>query len=646
MARNTSYAEEIQKLKEARQKELAASSSLEDKRHIRHRYDALVYELRKRQHDDLLAERNALRASGKSVPFAHILQDISFRFVRRVYDITAVHSLEEDERVAEFSEKLDRLRRGGISRIMELSQEIVSVKKNRMIDADTKAKIIADYRQKIKAARKDAAQHKDAIYWLTRDTVGYVNALSAKYERQVEAKENVAIRGARDAFHAQVAAIRLKGKEKEKEITAKFSGKAVSDAKAQLQDALTVCRYEVKSEIFDAKSNLQASVNHGKESRNQPFIDRVQKNRSLRNGKTKFSENIRLRFRDYWQNFTISKFLLANGLYLAIIVFFIVCIILASVSGSGNLFSLPNILTILEQSSVRMFYALGVAGLILLAGTDLSVGRMVALGAVLTGLILHPGTNIVTLFKMGPWDFSTIPMVVRVLMAMSISVVLCVLFSTFAGVFTARLRIHPFISTLATQLIIYGLLFFGTSGTPVGSIDSTIKDALGGRWILGFVNGELITFPKLIIPAAIAVIVAWFIWNKTTFGKNMYAVGGNSEAASVSGISVFKVTLKVFIMAGVFYGLGAFFEAFRANASAGTGQGYELDAIAACVVGGISFNGGIGKIGGAVIGVIIFTGLTYCLTFLGIDTNLQFVFKGFIIIAAVALDSVKYLKRK
>jgi methyl-galactoside transport system permease protein len=101
-------------------------------------------------------------------------------------------------------------------------------------------------------------------------------------------------------------------------------------------------------------------------------------------------------------------------------------------------------------------------------------------------------------------------------------------------------------------------------------------------------NGQLVTFPKLIIPAVIAIIVAWFIWNKTIFGKNMYAVGGNSEAAAVSGISVFKVTLGVFIMAGIFYGCGGFLEAFKANASAGTGQGYELDAIAACVVGGIS----------------------------------------------------------
>ena len=271
---------------------------------------------------------------------------------------------------------------------------------------------------------------------------------------------------------------------------------------------------------------------------------------------------------------------------------------------------------------------------------------MVAMGSVVTGLILHPGTNIVKFFNMGPWNFTALPMGVRLIFALLLSILLCTAFCAFAGVFTAKLKIHPFISTLASQLIIYGLLFFGTTGTPVGSIDSSVKDLIGGRWVLGIINGELVTFPKLIIPAIIAIIVAWFIWNKTTFGKNMYAVGGNSEAASVSGISVFWVTMGVFIMAGIFYGCGAFLEAFRANASAGTGQGYEMDAIAACVVGGISFNGGIGKIGGAAIGVVIFTSLTYCLTFLHIDTNLQFVFKGLIIIAAVALDSIKYLKRK
>ncbi|AEE16517.1 galactose/methyl galactoside ABC transporter permease MglC [Treponema brennaborense] len=562
------------------------------------------------------------------------------------FDVSEVKSLDEDTKLQEYTETLHNLRKDGVNKIISLKQEIATLKKNKMVDVADKEKIIGEYKRQIAAAKKVAAANRSEENRLVKESVAYANALSDVYVNRVVAEENVRLAQLKKEHVAELAAIKDEAIAAERKIRDSYAGKTSRADRAALKDDIAVRRYEMKSELFDAKSRYSSSVERCKDAKNQAFIDHVQKNRNLRNGKTKFSEDIVLNIKDYVYKFKMSKFFLDNGLYLAILVFFIVCIVLAPLSGNGNLLSLPNIFTILEQSSTRMFYALGVAGLILLAGTDLSVGRMVALGAVVTGLILHPGMNIVTFFNMGPWNFVAIPMAVRVLMALSISVVLCVLFSSFAGVFSARLKIHPFISTLATQLIIYGLLFFGTSGTPVGSIDAGIKDVFGGRWIMGVLNGELITFPKLIIPAVIAIIVAWFIWNKTTFGKNMYAVGGNSEAASVSGISVFKVTMGVFIMAGIFYGFGAFFEAFKANASAGTGQGYELDAIAACVVGGISFNGGIGKIGGAVLGVIIFTGLTYCLTFLGIDTNLQFVFKGFIIIAAVALDSVKYLKRK
>ena len=124
-------------------------------------------------------------------------------------------------------------------------------------------------------------------------------------------------------------------------------------------------------------------------------------------------------------------------------------------------------------------------------------------------------------------------------------------------------------------------------------------------------------------------------------------MGGIAEAAAVSGINVFAVTMGIFVMAGIFYGIGGFFEAIRVGtAQPNTGAGTELDAIAACVVGGISFSGGIGKIRGAVIGTIIFTGITYTLTYLGYDPNIQFIFKGIIIMAAVCLDSLKYLRKK
>lgn len=554
--------------------------------------------------------------------------------------VAEIKSLDEDEKLRGYSETLHNLRKDGVNKIADLKQEIFSLKKSKMIDPVEKQRLISEKKDEIEKAKVVAAKNKAEEIRVEKEAVAYANTISKEYIAQVVQAENESIAKHKQDFAQEI--LKIKSESAEKENKLKSSG---MDS-AALKEEIATLKYETKSALFDAKSRLSSAVGRCKDAKNQAFVNHVQKNRSLRNGKNKFSEDFVLNLNDYIYKFKLSKFFLDNGLYLAILVFFIVCIILAPISGSGNLLSLPNIFTILEQSSTRMFYALGVAGLILLAGTDLSVGRMVALGAVVTGLVLHPGQNIVTFFGMGPWDFTAIPMAVRVIMALFSSVFLCVLFSAFAGVFSARLKIHPFISTLATQLIIYGLLFFGTSGTPVGSIDSGIKDVFGGRWVLGVINGELVTFPKLIIPAAIAIVVAWFIWNKTTFGKNMYAVGGNAEAASVSGISVFKVTLGVFIMAGIFYGFGAFFEAFKANASAGTGQGYELDAIAACVVGGISFNGGIGKIGGAVLGVIIFTSLTYCLTFLGIDTNLQFVFKGFIIIAAVALDSIKYLKRK
>ncbi|HIW35679.1 MAG TPA: galactoside ABC transporter permease [Candidatus Treponema faecavium] len=557
-----------------------------------------------------------------------------------------VPSLDEDAKLAEYSSQLDALRRDGVAKILELNQEILTVKKNKLIDAATKNKIIADHKAQIEKAKQIAAQNASKDKELTKQAVDYANGVFAKYEKAVIAAENANIERFKADYAKQVQRINDEAVKKEAQIRTSYANKTSADAQAALKVDIDAHRYEVKSALFDAKNAFSTAVQRAKDAKNQAFIDHVQKNIALRNGKTTFSENFVMSVKDYVYKFKLSKFFLDNGLYLAILVFFIVCVILAPLSGSGNLLTLPNIFTILEQSSTRMFYALGVAALILQAGTDLSVGRMVALGAVTTGLILHPGMNIVTFFGMGPWDFSPIPMGVRVLLALVSSIILCVAFSAFAGFFTARFKMHPFISTLATQLIIYGLLFFGTSGTPVGSIDGDIKDLIGGRWILGILNGELVTFPKLIIPALVAIIVAWFIWNKTTFGKNMYAVGGNAEAASVSGISVFRTTMGVFIMAGIFYGCGSFLEAFKANASAGTGQGYELDAIAACVVGGISFNGGIGKIGGAVVGVIIFQGLTYCLTFLGIDTNLQFVFKGFIIIAAVALDSVKYLKKK
>ena len=276
--------------------------------------------------------------------------------------------------------------------------------------------------------------------------------------------------------------------------------------------------------------------------------------------------------------------------------------------------------------------------MILLTGTDLSVGRMVGMGMVTATIIMHNGINTGGVFG-HIFDFSNMGTIPKALLALGACIILTTVFAMIAGFFMARFKMHPFISTMANMLIIFGLVTYATKGVSFGAIDPAIPNIFipkAGR------------FPMIILWAIIAVVVVWFIWNKTTFGKNLYAVGGNPEASTVSGISVFKVTMGAFIMAGILYGFGSWLECLRmvGSGSAAYGQGWDMDAIAACVVGGVSFTGGIGKISGVVTGVLIFTSLTYSLTILGIDTNLQFIFEGIIILAAVTLDCLKYVQKK
>ena len=139
----------------------------------------------------------------------------------------------------------------------------------------------------------------------------------------------------------------------------------------------------------------------------------------------------------------------------------------------------------------------------------------------------------------------------------------------------------------------------------------------------------------------------WFMWNKTTFGKNMFAVGSNPEAANVSGVSVFWTTIAVHTLAGCMYGITGFIESARIGSNqANTGLNYECDAIAACVIGGVSFVGGTGKISGIVLGVFILRIIFVALQFLSINQSMQYIIKGLIILVACSIDMRKYLVRK
>ena len=358
----------------------------------------------------------------------------------------------------------------------------------------------------------------------------------------------------------------------------------------------------------------------------------------LRMSKFTYAQRRKQKLENYKYTFNTSQFLYKNGLYIVIILIFIALCFITPIVKNTQLLTMANILNILQQASPRVFLALGVAGLILLTGTDLSVGRMVGMGMVTATIIMHKGVNTGGVFG-HIFDFTGIPIPMRAILALVVCVLLTTAFASVAGFFMAKFKMHPFISTMANMLIIFGLVTYATKGVSFGAIESSIP---------AMFIPKIGRFPTIILWAVVAVVVVWFIWNKTTFGKNLYAVGGNPEAAAVSGISVFAVTMGAFVLAGILYGFGSWLECNRmiGSGSAAYGQGWDMDAIAACVVGGVSFTGGIGKISGVVTGVMIFTALTYSLTILGIDTNLQFIFEGIIILVAVTLDCLKYVKKK
>lgn len=296
-----------------------------------------------------------------------------------------------------------------------------------------------------------------------------------------------------------------------------------------------------------------------------------------------------------------------------------------------------SIVNIIQLTATRLPIALGIAGAIILTGTDLSAGRVVGLGAFVSAILLQKA-DLANRFLagMGPW-----PVVIVLVVVMAVGGIVGLV----NGFCVAKFKLHPFIVTLSTQLITYGLYLTLSNAAQISNLDASYTSDLVIKPMFRLGNTPVMSYVAF---AIIVTAIMWFIWNKTTFGKNLYAVGGNPEAASVSGISVFKVTVGAFIMAGVLYGFGSWLECIRmiGSGSAAYGQGWEMDAIAACVVGGISFTGGIGKISGVVVGVFIFTALTYSLTTLGIDTNLQFVFSGIIILVAVMLDCLKYVQKK
>ncbi len=530
-----------------------------------------------------------------------------------------------DEYIGKIQEQIDALRVDGSDRVQALKTHIALTKEDKNYTKQERQEIIRKDKEQLEKAKEIEKKNKAKVSGLIADAESY---LGAHYKNDYYRKVVESCAAATKAENAEYEGIRERLKAEHT--------KALSELKdrQEIKDE----KYVYKNRLYDAQMMHESKLQEIKDRKHEAFVHEYHLIDLLRMSKFTYAQRRKQKLENYKYTFNTSQFLYKNGLYIVIILIFIALCFITPIVKNTQLFTMANILNILQQASPRVFLALGVAGLILLTGTDLSVGRMVGMGMVTATIIMHKGVNTGGVFG-HIFDFTGIPIPMRAILALVVCVLLTTAFASGAGFFMAKFKMHPFISTMANMLIIFGLVTYATKGVSFGAIESSIP---------AMFIPKIGRFPTIILWAVVAVVVVWFIWNKTTFGKNLYAVGGNPEAAAVSGISVFAVTMGAFVMAGILYGFGSWLECNRmvGSGSAAYGQGWDMDAIAACVVGGVSFTGGIGKISGVVTGVMIFTALTYSLTILGIDTNLQFIFEGIIILVAVTLDCLKYVKKK
>lgn len=336
----------------------------------------------------------------------------------------------------------------------------------------------------------------------------------------------------------------------------------------------------------------------------------------------------------------VSDSILNNALYILMFLF----IVYTAIS-NPNFLTLSSVTTLISQVALYLPIALGIGGCIVLTGTDLSAGRVVGLTAAVSAVLLQ---KVDLSRRLLTW-FPDMPLALNLAIAILAVMAVGGIIGLVNGFFVAKFKLHPFIVTLATQLITYTLILLlfmsnGNNGQPLSGLKDGYKSFVTGTMISLGKNANL---PWYVLYAVLMVVIMWFIWNKTTFGKNMFAVGSNPEAAAVSGVNVFKTTVLVHTLAGIMYGLNGFIEGARLGSIAqNTGLNYECDAIAACVIGGVSFVGGTGKISGIVMGVFILRIIFTALTMLGIDQNFQYLIKGAIILVACSLDMRKYLVKK
>lgn len=324
----------------------------------------------------------------------------------------------------------------------------------------------------------------------------------------------------------------------------------------------------------------------------------------------------------------VKKLISDNAIILLIILLAIV-----TWANSQNFMSRDNVGNLISNVAPRFIIACGVSGCLITKGTDLSAGRQVGLAACFAAMMQQTLDYSARVFDWMPdmhWVF-----------ALLITVAIMCCFGAINGCVIAFLKVPPFIATLGMQTLVYGTCQIITGNQPIGGFKESYRALASGN----FFGNRFI--PYLLLPALLVGLFMWFLYNKTRHGKYMYAIGGNENAAQVAGVNVSASLIRIYILASVLYALAGFLIGSKAGgASTATGTGYELEAIAACTIGGVSVNGGVGRISGILIGVLVFEVLKICLQFLRFDPAYTFIAQGLVIIVAVALDLRKYLAKK
>jgi methyl-galactoside transport system permease protein len=311
---------------------------------------------------------------------------------------------------------------------------------------------------------------------------------------------------------------------------------------------------------------------------------------------------------------------------------FVVLVFVLTILTRGRALSWDSIKTLIIAEAVRAFASLGVGMIIITRGIDLSIGYVVCLTAsVAASFAQDPG--LATAIYPG----RTFPLIVPILAGIAAGGV----FGLFNGVLVAFGKLPPFIATLGTMVIARGIQLIYTKAAIVSSLTAPFKAI--AQTSIGPAGFQI---PLLGIYVAVISFIVWVLLRHTRQGANFYAIGGNAQAARVSGITVEKDLVSVYFYAGLLYGCAGVLLASRlALANALTANGMELDAIAAVTVGGVSQTGGVGTVSGMIIGIFTMGLINYGMSFMAIDSYYQYLVKGGIIIVAVFFDMKKYAKR-